>query len=125
MIVYRPSHGSNGKLPQPARVLEPQPELEYLGRAVVRTTVRITNGPVAGCCYTTSGAIRRTDGVRIIRDGVVIYPLQGRAARLDSLQRWDNEVAEVCEGYECKVTVAGYDDIKPGDVIEAFRVAQA
>jgi translation initiation factor IF-2 len=72
----------------------------------------------------TQGTIRRNAKVRIIRDGAVIYPPAERSVGLDSLKRYKEDVSEVREGYECGMKVAGYDDIKVGDVIEAYRVDQ-
>jgi len=60
----------------------------------------------------------------VIREGVVIYPPPDRTAGLESLKRFKEDVREVCEGFECGMKVAGYDDIKVGDVIEAYRIEQ-
>ena len=60
--------------------------------------------------------------MRVIRDGVVIFPPADRSAGLESLKRFKEDVGEVREGFECGMKVAGYDDIKVGDVIEAFRI---
>jgi len=62
--------------------------------------------------------------VRVIRDGVVIFPPADRNAGLESLKRFKEDVGEVREGFECGIKIAGYDDIKVGDVIEAFRIDQ-
>ena len=62
--------------------------------------------------------------MRIIRDGVVIFPPPDRTAGLDSLKRFKEDVREVREGFDCGLKVAGYDDIKVGDVIEAYRIEQ-
>jgi translation initiation factor IF-2 len=60
----------------------------------------------------------------LIREGVVVYPPAERTATLDSLKRFKDDVREVREGFECGIKIAGYDDVKVGDVIEAFRVEQ-
>jgi len=60
----------------------------------------------------------------VIREGVVIYPPPDRTAGLESLKRFKEDVREVREGFECGMKVAGYDDIKVGDVIEAYRIEQ-
>ena len=75
-----------------------------------------------GGCYVTQGNIKRNAKVRVIRDGVVIFPPPDRSAGLESLKRFKEDVGEVREGFECGMKVAGYDDIKVGDVIEAFRI---
>jgi translation initiation factor IF-2 len=104
--------------------LKPREEVVHLGRAVVRETFKVSRvGTIAGCSV-TQGTIRRNAKVRIIRDGAVIYPPAERSVGLDSLKRYKEDVSEVREGYECGMKVAGYDDIKVGDVIEAFRVEQ-
>ncbi len=104
--------------------LKPKEEVIHLGRAVVRETFKISKtGTIAGC-YVTQGNITRSAKIRVIRDGIIIYPPAERTAGLDSLKRFKEDVGEVREGFECGIKVAGYDDIKVGDVIEAFRVDQ-
>jgi len=104
--------------------LKPREEVVHLGRAMVRDTFKISRvGTIAGC-YVTQGIIRRNAKVRIIREGVVIYPPSDRSTGLDSLKRFKEDVSEVREGFECGIKVAGYDDIKVGDVVEAYRVDQ-
>jgi translation initiation factor IF-2 len=104
--------------------LKPREEVVHLGRANVRETFKISRvGTIAGC-YVTQGIIRRNAKIRLIREGVVIYPPPERTAGLDSLKRFKEDVAEVREGFECGLKIAGYDDIKVGDAIEAFRVEQ-
>ena len=102
--------------------LKPREEVVHLGRAIVRDTFKNSRvGTIAGC-YVTQGNIKRNAKVRVIRDGVVIYPPADRNASLESLRRFKEDVGEVREGFECGMKVAGYDDIKVGDVIEAFRI---
>lgn len=104
--------------------LKPKEEVIHLGRAVVRDTFKISRvGTVAGC-HVTSGVIERSAKIRLIRDGVVIYPPPERTASLDSLKRHKDDAREVREGYECGIKIAGFDDVKSGDVIEAFKVEQ-
>ncbi len=104
--------------------LKPHEEVIHLGRAVVRETFKISRtGTIAGC-YVTQGTIERSAKVRLIRDGVVIYPPPDRTASLESLKRFKDDVREVREGFECGLKIAGYDDVKVGDVIEAYRVEQ-
>jgi len=102
--------------------LKPREEVIHLGRAIVRDTFKISRvGTIAGC-YVTTGNIKRNAKVRVIREGVVIYPPADRTAGLESLKRFKEDTGEVREGFECGIKVAGYDDIKVGDVIEAYRV---
>jgi translation initiation factor IF-2 len=104
--------------------LKPREEVVQLGRAIVRETFKISRvGTIAGC-YVTQGNLRRNAKVRLIREGVVIYPPADKTVGLDSLKRFKEDVGEVREGFECGLKIAGYDDIKVGDVVEAFRVEQ-
>ena len=102
--------------------LKPREEVVHLGRALVREAFKISKvGTIAGC-YVTTGNIKRNAKVRVIREGVVVFPPHDRSAGLDSLKRFKEDVGEVREGFECGIKVANYDDIKVGDVIEAYRV---
>jgi translation initiation factor IF-2 len=104
--------------------LKPREEVIHLGRAMVRETFKISKvGTIAGCVVTT-GTIERSALVRVIRDGAVIYPPAERTAKLDSLRRFKEDTREVREGFECGIKIAGFDDIKVGDVIEAYRIEQ-
>jgi translation initiation factor IF-2 len=104
--------------------LKPREEVIHLGRAVVRETFKISRvGTIAGC-YVTQGVIERSAKVRVIRGGAVIYPPAERTVGLESLKRFKEDVREVREGFECGLKVAGYDDIKVDDVIEAYRVEE-
>jgi translation initiation factor IF-2 len=104
--------------------LKPREDIIHLGRAVIRETFKISKvGTIAGC-YVTQGTIERSAKVRVIREGAVIYPPPERSASLESLKRFKDDVREVREGYDCGMKVAGYDDIKVGDVIEAYRIEQ-
>jgi translation initiation factor IF-2 len=104
--------------------LKPREEVIHLGRAVVRETFKISRvGTIAGC-YVTQGTIERSAKVRLIRGGVVIYPPTDRTASLESLKRFKDDAREVREGFECGMKIAGYDDVKVDDVIEAYRIEQ-
>jgi translation initiation factor IF-2 len=96
-------------------LLEPTIKETYLGRAEVRDTFRVPKvGTVAGCSV-IDGVIKRDSDVRLIRDNVAIYK-----GRVGSLKRFKDDVSEVRNGMECGIGIAGYGDIKVGDVIEAF-----
>jgi translation initiation factor IF-2 len=102
--------------------LKPREEVVHLGRAVIRETFKISKvGTIAGC-YVTQGIIERSSKVRVIREGVVVYPPAERTVGLESLKRFKEDVREVREGFDCGMKIAGYDDIKVGDVIEAYRI---
>jgi translation initiation factor IF-2 len=104
--------------------LKPREEVVHLGRAVVRDTFKISRvGTIAGC-FVTQGVIERSAKVKLIRDGIVIYPPAERSVGLESLKRYKDDVRDVREGFECGLKIAGYDDVKVGDVIEAYRVEQ-
>jgi translation initiation factor IF-2 len=102
--------------------LKPREEVVHLGRALVRETFKISRvGTIAGCIV-TQGTIERSAKVRVIRDGIVIYPPTDRTAGLESLKRFKEDAREVREGFECGLKIANYDDIKVGDAIEAYRI---
>lgn len=104
--------------------LKPHEQVVHLGRAVVRETFKISRtGTIAGC-YVTQGTIERSAKVRLIRQGIVVFPPADRTASLESLRRFKDDVREVQQGYECGIKIAGYDDIKVDDVIEAYRIEQ-
>jgi translation initiation factor IF-2 len=96
-------------------LLEPTFREKEMGRAEVRDTFRVPKfGTIAGS-YVQNGLIKRNFEVRLLRDNVVIY-----TGELDSLRRFKDDVNEVKEGYECGLSIANFNDIKVGDVIEAF-----
>ncbi len=100
-------------------MLEPEYKEVILGTAEVRLTYKISNiGTVAGC-YVLNGKIVRNSGVRIIRDGIVIFESQ-----LSSLKRFKDDVKEVATGYECGITIEKFNDIKDGDLIEAYTMEE-
>jgi translation initiation factor IF-2 len=102
--------------------LKPIEEVVHLGRAVVRQTFKISKtGTIAGC-FVTSGLFERSARVRVIREGVVIFPPGEKVVGLDSLKRVKDDVKEVREGFECGMKITGFDDVKVGDVIEAFKI---
>jgi translation initiation factor IF-2 len=97
-------------------MLEPVFKETYLGRAEVRDTFRIPKvGTIAGC-YVQDGLLKRDSEVRLLRDNVVVYK-----GKIGSLRRFKDDVGEVRNGMECGVGIAGYGDLKIGDVIEAFH----
>jgi translation initiation factor IF-2 len=92
---------------------------ETIGEAEVRETFRASRvGTIAGCMV-TDGVVRRGANVRVIRDGAVIY-----ATTIDSLKRFQDDVREVAEGFECGIHLANYDDVKIGDVLEIFETRE-
>jgi translation initiation factor IF-2 len=100
-------------------MLKPEERESILGEAEVRQTFRVPKLGVIAGCYLTRGTVRRNSQVRLIRDGVVAY--EGRVA---SLRRFKDDVAEVREGFECGIGLENFQDVKEGDVIEAFEVEE-
>jgi len=99
-------------------LLEPTLKERVLGRAEVRQVFTIPKvGPVAGS-YVVDGTISRSSaGVRVIRDNVVVY--QGKLA---SLRRFKDDVREVQQGYECGLSIENFNDVKSGDIVEAYAI---
>jgi translation initiation factor IF-2 len=98
-------------------MLEPVFKEAYKGRAEVREVYHISKiGTVAGCLV-QDGSLVRDAQVRLLRDNVVVH-----TGRLDSLKRFKDDAREVKTGFECGLTITGYNDIKPGDIVEAFAM---
>jgi translation initiation factor IF-2 len=92
---------------------------EIIGEAEVREIFRASRvGTIAGCMV-TSGVVRRNAQVRVVRDGRVIYE-----TTIDSLKRFQDDAREVAEGFECGIHLANFDDVKVGDVLEAFETRE-
>ena len=97
-------------------MLSPEMREEITGNAEIRETFKISKiGTIAGCMVTT-GKIYRNSGIRIIREGVVVF-----TGELTSLKRFKDDVKEVAKGYDCGLQVKNYNDIKTGDVLECFQ----
>ena len=104
--------------------LKPEEKIIFLGRASVRDTFKISRvGTIAGC-FVVDGVIERSAKIRLIRQGVVIYPPPDRTASLESLKRFKEDARDVRQGFECGIKIAGYDDVKVDDSIEAYRIEQ-
>jgi translation initiation factor IF-2 len=96
-------------------LLEPDLREKYLGRAEVRETFRVPKVGVVAGSYVQDGLISRNAEARLLRDNVVVYE-----GKLGSLRRFKDDVNEVRSGYECGISIADFNDVKIGDVIEAF-----
>jgi translation initiation factor IF-2 len=90
-----------------------------LGAAEVRQVFRITKVGVVAGCYVTQGQIKRGSDARLVRDGIVVH-----TGKVQTLRRIKEDVKEVNEGLECGITLENYQDLKEGDVIEAFEVEE-
>lgn len=100
-------------------MLEPKYKEEVLGHAEVRTVFKVPKAGNIGGCYVTDGKILRTAKARILRDNIVIYE-----GELGSLRRFKDDVREVASGFECGIGFEKFNDIKEGDVIEAFQMTK-
>jgi len=98
-------------------LLEPELVEQKQGHASVKEVFRISRvGAIAGCMV-TDGKFERSSQVRLIRDQKVVH-----TGKLESLKRFKDDVKEVVEGYECGIKIAGHDDVRKGDIIEAFAI---
>jgi len=102
-------------------MLEPKIQERITANVEVRNVFKFDKATVAGC-FVLDGKINRNAKIRLIRDGIVIYPVgEGAAAELASLKRFKDDVKEVVSGTECGLTIKNYNDIKVGDVVEAYE----
>ncbi|MCA0969097.1 translation initiation factor IF-2 [Halobacillus litoralis] len=100
-------------------MLDPEFEEQIVGQVEVREIFKVSKvGTIAGS-YVTDGKITRHSGVRVIRDGVVIYE-----GEIDALKRYKDDAKEVAQGYECGITVKNFNDIKVGDIIEPYEMRE-
>jgi translation initiation factor IF-2 len=100
-------------------MLKPEEHEVELGQAEVRALFRVPRLGVVAGCYITHGTITRDARARVVRDGIVVYE-----GRIGSLRRFKDDVREVAQGYECGISVENFQDVKEGDVIEAFEVRE-
>ncbi len=100
-------------------MLEPTFREAVTGHIEIRTTFRVSGVGTIGGAYVTDGKVNRNSKVRVVRDGIVIHE-----GELGSLKRFKDDVKEVNAGYECGVSIDKYNDIKEGDIIEAFVMEQ-
>jgi translation initiation factor IF-2 len=102
-----------------AGLLPPRREEKSLGRAEIRETFTVPKvGTIAGC-YVLEGKIQRNAKCRLVRDGVVVHE-----STVGSLRRFKDDAREVLAGFECGIGVEGYNDVKVGDVIEAYTIEE-
>jgi translation initiation factor IF-2 len=100
-------------------LLEPDIVEDIIGQAEVRTTFRASRlGTIAGC-YILDGTVRRGAQARLLRDGTVVYE-----GRIGSLRRFNEDVREVSQGFECGILLDDFNDVKDGDVIEVFELRE-
>ncbi|MCM3192886.1 translation initiation factor IF-2 [Priestia megaterium] len=100
-------------------MLDPEFAEKIIGQVEVRQTFKVSKvGTIAGS-YVTDGKITRNSGIRLIRDGIVIFE-----GEVDVLKRFKDDAKEVAQGYECGITIKNFNDIKEGDIIEAYVMEQ-
>ncbi len=100
-------------------MLTPETREDILGEAEVRALFRASRLGVIAGCYVTSGTIRRNAQVRVIRDGAVIYE-----TTISGLKRFKDDVREVQESFECGILLDGFNDVKEGDILEAYETRE-
>jgi len=100
-------------------LLKPEQRERILGEAEVRQTFRVPKLGVIAGSYVRSGVIRRNSSVRLVRDGVIVYD-----GKIGSLRRFKDDAAEVREGFECGIGLENFQDVKEGDIIEAYEVEE-
>jgi translation initiation factor IF-2 len=102
-------------------MLEPKIQEKIVANVEVKEVFKFDKATVAGC-QVIEGRIKRDHKVRLIRDGIVVYPTaEGASAELGSLKRYKDDAKEVLMGMECGLTIKNYSDIKVGDIIEAYE----
>ena len=106
-------------------MLEPTKVEKIVAQVEVREIFKMSKiGTIAGC-FVTEGKIVRNNHIRIIRDGIVVFPSrEGAHGELSSLKRYKEDVKEVRNGMECGVTIKNYNDVQVGDVIEAYEITE-
>ena len=100
-------------------MLAPKFREQVTGHIEIRTTFRVSGVGTIGGAYVTDGKVQRNSLVRVVRDGIVIHE-----GELGSLKRFKDDVKEVASGYECGVSIEKFNDIKEGDVVEAYVMEQ-
>ncbi len=98
-------------------LLAPIYKEKHLGRVEVRETFHVSKVYRIAGCYVTDGKMVRGAQVRLVRDNIVVWE-----GKMSSLKRFKDDVKEVANGYECGISLENYNDIKVGDVIEAFEM---
>ena len=102
-------------------MLEPKIQEKVVANVEVRNVFKFDKATVAGC-YLLEGKIYRNSKIRLVRDGIVIYPVgEGATAELASLKRFKDDVKEVASGMECGLVIRNYNDIHVGDIVEAYE----
>ena len=106
-------------------MLEPTKEEKIQAEVEVREIFKISKvGTIAGC-FVRDGKINRNHHIRLVRDGIVVYPTkEGKHGEIDSLKRFKDDVKEVRNGMECGISIKNFNDIKVGDVVESYEIIE-
>ncbi len=105
-------------------MLEPKVQEKITANVEIREVFKFDKATVAGC-FVLDGKVKRDSKIRLIRDGIVIYPVgEGAAAELGSLKRFKDDAKEVQSGMECGLTIKNFSDYKVGDVVEAYEIEE-
>ncbi len=106
-------------------MLEPKEEEKITAQIEIREVYKISKVGTIGGAYVLEGKVSKTDKIRLIREGIVIYPnKENQIGELASLKRFKEDVKEVKSGFECGIRIKNYNDIKVGDIIEAYEIVQ-
>lgn len=100
-------------------MLDPEYREEILGTAEVRNTFKVPNVGIIAGAYVLTGKVERNAGIRLVRDGIVVHE-----GKISSLKRFKDDAKEVSHGFECGIGIENYNDIKEGDIIEAFKMVE-
>ncbi len=100
-------------------MLDPEYKEVDLGKAEVRAMFKVPGSGMVAGCYVVEGKILRNASIRLVRDGIVVHE-----GSIDSLRRFKDDVKEVATGYECGIGLENYNDVKEGDMIEAFHMKE-
>jgi len=98
-------------------MLEPKLKKVFLGRVEVRKVLRLSRSGIVAGCFVNKGKINRASNVSLLRNGEVIFE-----GKISSLKRFKDDVRDVAEGFECGLTIGGFDAIQEGDIIEAYEI---
>ena len=106
-------------------MIEPTKEEKVVATIEVREVFKISNiGTVAGC-FVTEGRVMKNTPIRLIRDGIVVYPARdNNTAKIAALKRFKDDVKEVKSGLECGISIENFSDIKVGDIIEGYEISE-
>ncbi len=105
-------------------MLEPKMQEKIVANVEIKEVFKFDKATVAGC-QVLDGKIKRDNNIRLIRDGIVVYPTgEGASAELGSLKRYKDDAKEVLSGMECGLTIKNYNDMKAGDIVEAYEIEE-